>query len=135
MKVELDKVRREKQAASGLISSLQRDLHSKVRDRRRRSPFIDVPFVFQGIQFGQDQPRSRRTQIRQSRQRHAIANIAKQGRATGDVQNSGLSMLSLFSSIVRCASSTVEEHVNVRVVSVSLSVFPRLYPLSVRRCL
>jgi hypothetical protein len=31
LKTELDKVRREKQAASGLISSLKRDLHSKVK--------------------------------------------------------------------------------------------------------
>jgi len=30
LRAELDKVKREKQAASGLISSLQRDLHSKV---------------------------------------------------------------------------------------------------------
>jgi hypothetical protein len=28
---ELDKVKREKQAASGLVSSLRRDLHSKVK--------------------------------------------------------------------------------------------------------
>jgi len=31
LKTELDKVRREKQAASGLISSLKRDLQSKVK--------------------------------------------------------------------------------------------------------
>ncbi len=31
LKSELEKVKREKQAASGLISSLQRDLHVKVR--------------------------------------------------------------------------------------------------------
>ena len=30
LRTELDKVKREKQTASGLISSLQRDLHSKV---------------------------------------------------------------------------------------------------------
>ena len=30
LRTELDRVKREKQAASGLIASLQRDLHSKV---------------------------------------------------------------------------------------------------------
>jgi hypothetical protein len=31
LKTELDKVKREKQAASGLVSSLKRDLSSKVK--------------------------------------------------------------------------------------------------------
>ena len=46
LKAELDKVRREKQAASGLISSLQRDLHSKVKTNSIGNRTRPIIFVF-----------------------------------------------------------------------------------------
>ncbi|CAF0834646.1 unnamed protein product [Didymodactylos carnosus] len=42
MKTELDKVKREKQAASGLVSSLQRDLHSKESSLTKLSREVDA---------------------------------------------------------------------------------------------
>jgi hypothetical protein len=40
LKTELDKVKREKQTASGLVSSLKRDLHSKVKSKQFYSKIL-----------------------------------------------------------------------------------------------
>jgi hypothetical protein len=57
LKTELDKVRREKQAASGLISSLKRDLHTKVKSFNL---YLKKTFILlKGIKFSKIRSRNR----------------------------------------------------------------------------